>query len=203
MVQPKKKFSKQTKKINYLEKFKNTKEWKIVIAPKIFEYKIIGYIINNKYTNNSGRLKEISKRNLEVSLSELINDYSSYYKIIKLQPYTMNKMFIRTTFNGFRLSYDFIFSMVLKPTKLVEFSIKINTLKKKVVEIFVLYTITKNLHSNSITYGKRSRIRKINRESILCIKKMLENKPIDFIYKICCSDVIGNSIKRRSKRKNT
>jgi len=57
----------------------------------------------------------------------------------------MNKMFIRTTFNGFRLSYDFIFSMVLKPTKLVEFSIKINTLKKKVVEIFVLYTIINNV----------------------------------------------------------
>jgi len=84
MVQPKKKFSKQTKKINYLEKFKNTKEWKIVIAPKIFEYKIIGYIINNKYTNNSGRLKEISKRNLEVSLSELINVFKLKIGLFKL-----------------------------------------------------------------------------------------------------------------------
>mmetsp|Transcript_30244 Transcript_30244/g.42159 ORF Transcript_30244/g.42159 Transcript_30244/m.42159 type:complete len:211 (+) Transcript_30244:1687-2319(+) len=201
MVLGKKKYSKQTKKISYLEKFKSSKEWKIVIAPKIFEYKIIEYIINHKNRNILDQIKEISERKLEVSLSELINDYSSYYKIIKLQPYTINKMFIKTIFNGFRLSYDFIFSMILKPTKLVEFSLKISTLQKRNIEIFVLYTVTKNLHSNSITYGKRSRIREINRESLLCIKKMLENKPIDFIYKVCCSDVIGNTIKRRAKSK--
>merc|ERR1712023_104547 len=199
MARSTKKYSKQIKKTTCIEKFKNAKEWKIVIAPKVFEYKIIGYIIINKKLNISDQIKEISGKNLEISLSELINDYSSYFKIIKLQPNIINKMFVKTVFKGFRLSYDFIFSIILKPTKLVEFSLKINTSRKKVIEIFVLYTVTKNLHSGSITYGKRSKISEINRESAACIKKILENKSIEFIYKVCCSEVIGNTMKRRSK----
>mmetsp|Transcript_19689 Transcript_19689/g.27476 ORF Transcript_19689/g.27476 Transcript_19689/m.27476 type:complete len:111 (+) Transcript_19689:312-644(+) len=92
-----------------------------------------------------------------------------------------------------------IFSIVKKPTRLVEQLITITTNDKRVLKIFIIFTITKNFIHGKKTYGKTARIKKIKNISKNIINRALDGKNIDLIYKMCYSDIIGDKIKQISK----
>jgi len=182
----KRKFKKSKAKIN---SFQKNKKFIRVVSPEFFDYKIISNIIIN--VSN----KAINKRYVEVSISELINDYFSYHKLIKMKLTKVTKSYCHSDYESYKISNDKIFSLLQKKNSLIECNLKIKTSDNQLLVVHYLTLTKKDKNSfRKSFYGKSSSIKKVRKICTSFIKDTLNHKKTNLIYTICYSNYFNDKL---------
>nr|BAS01503.1 ribosomal protein S3a [Lotharella vacuolata] len=159
--------------------FKN-KVFRYVLTPKLFNFKIIGSIAIPK---NS--MLELGKTNyfIEISISEILKTFDNYYRLYKLKISDIKYNQLHTNLEGYRVTNDKLFSLLIKSYSTIELNLKIKTKCGANFIIFSLFTTDKYFHSNRKGfYGKKSSIKKARKYCKQIIYEKLNNQSIDYLF---------------------
>ena len=160
------------------------KEWFEIISPESFGAKVIGSTMTSDPDSLIGR-------KINVSLLELLNDFSKYYMKFTFKVVKIEEKKALTEFVGSEVLRDYISRMVLRHIRRVDTIQDIQTKDKVNIRIKCLAIITKKIKS-SITAVVRSEIRSM-------IQREVNNSTLEELIDKIVSDQLKNMVLRRAR----
>ena len=152
------------------------KEWYSVVAPKLFDNKVLG-------ETPVDDIKKMKWRIISVPLINLTNDMSKYYFKIQFRIVDLNGKAANTEFAGLECLRDYISRMIRHGTNRID---TVQTLKTKNDKRFVVKTIT--ITNKKIRRGLR-------KELISFIKKVVQRRADEMELDDFMTEVIDGSLK--------
>jgi len=120
---------------------------------------------------------------VEMSISEILKTFDNYYRIYKLKLSELKYNQFHTNFEGYKITNDKLFSLLVKSYSTIELSLKIKTSCGTNFIIFSLFTTDKYFHSNRKGfYGKKSSIKKARRYCKQLLYEKLNNQTLEYLF---------------------
>jgi len=118
-----------------------------------------------------------------MSISEILKTFDNYYRIYKLKLSDLKYNQFHTNFEGYKITNDKLFSLLVKSYSTIELNLKIKTRCGTNFIIFSLFTTDKYFHSNRKGYyGKKSSIIKARKYCKQLIHEKLNNQTLDYLF---------------------
>lgn len=155
------------------------KEWYSLIAPKLFNEKIIG-------ETPAGDTKTLIGRTIEVYLINLIDDLSKYYIKFYFKVVDIKEKNVYTEFAGYECLRDYISRMIRYGIKRVDTIQDLTTEDKKKIRIKAIIITRKKIKNNVVMT-----LKKFVKDKI---KKEVESSKMDELIEKIINDTIKESI---------
>lgn len=168
-----------------VKKKTKTKEWFTVIAPKVFEERVIGRAMTTE-------VEPLVGRKIVLSLLELTNDFSKYYMkfSFRIKRLEGNKAF--SEFDGSECLRDYVSRMVLRRVRRIDVIQDLKTKDGINIRVKGLAVTSRKIKS-SVEKVMRARIKDM-------IKEIVENSTLDEVILGIIDDKIKKEVLQDARK---
>eukprot|EP00992_Anisonema_acinus_P015483 TRINITY_DN9767_c1_g1_i10.p1 TRINITY_DN9767_c1_g1~~TRINITY_DN9767_c1_g1_i10.p1 ORF type:complete len:271 (+),score=89.23 TRINITY_DN9767_c1_g1_i10:58-813(+) len=181
--------------------FMTRKEWYDVVAPAKFDNRICCKTLASKTVGNKLGVDNVKGRVFEVSHQDLSGDEQHAHRKIRLRVDEVQGRMALTNFHGMDLTTDKLRSLVKKWCTLIEARSDTKTTDGYTLRMFAIgFTDRRENHVKKNCYAQTSKVRRIKRKMIECMRSVVSKNTLEECVKIFTTDEsIGKDIQRATK----
>lgn len=161
------------------------KQWYEILAPKLFEERVIGETL-------AAEPKQLVGRVVEVSLLELSKDYSKFYIKLKFQIDRVDGNKAYTIFAGHEIMRERIYRMVQRRVRRVDLIQDLRTKDGVLIRVKTLFVLIRRVNT-SIKASARTKAGEI-------VEKAVKESTLDELIKLIVTGELTSSIRKECNK---
>ena len=161
------------------------KQWYEIVAPKVFEEKVIGETL-------AAEPKQLIGRKIETSLFELSKDYSKFYIKLQFQIDNIEDSRAFTKFVGHDIMRERIYRMVQRRVRRVDVIMDVRTKDNVLIRVKTVFVLLRRVNT-SIKAATRVKAKEV-------IEKTLSESSLDDFVKLIVSGELAANIRKECNR---
>ncbi len=161
------------------------KQWYEILAPKLFEERVIGETM-------AAEPKQLVGRVIEVSLLELSKDYSKFYIKLKFQIDRVDGNKAYTKFAGHEIMRERIYRMVQRRVRRVDLVQDLRTKDGVLIRVKTLFVLIRRVNT-SIKASTRTKAGEI-------VEKIVKESTLDELIKLIITGELTSMIKKECNK---
>ncbi len=161
------------------------KQWYEIVAPKVFDEKVIGETL-------AAEPKQLIGRKIETSLLELSKDYSKFYIKLQFQIDNIDGSRAFTKFVGHDIMRERIYRMVQRRVRRVDAILDVKTKDNVLIRVKTVFVLLRRVNT-SIKAATRLKAKEV-------IEKTISESSLDDFVKLIASGELAAMIKKECNR---
>jgi len=173
------------------------KDWYDVKAPSLFATRQIGKTLVTKTIGRKIASDGLKGRVFEVSLADLNNNESEFYRKMRLRVEDVQGRNCLTTFHGMNMTTDKLRSLVKKWQSLIEASVDVKTTDGYLLRVFCIgFTKKRQNQVRKTSYALSSQIRAIRKKMVEIITREGTSSDLKDLVRKFIPEALGKEIEK-------